>query len=107
MQWLMILLVACLVLSALKFVVAALVLVLAITILWGVFTRPAEAFGLLIFSVVANVALSHTGAALAIVAFLGLLGVLRRPQPGPRANPSERQLLADRSNDDDASDNKP
>jgi hypothetical protein len=102
-RWFGILLVGCLVLMALKFAVIALALALAITVLWGAFAHPAETLGTLIFFLVAQIAMTHAAASLAVVTILGTCFILRRPDvrkevapdSAAEANDASRGALAD------------
>jgi hypothetical protein len=78
MRWFVILLVACIALTALKFVVIALALALVIVVLWGAFAHPAETLGTLAFFLFARILAMHTAACLA---FLGVVAIclLLRP----------------------------
>jgi ABC-type Na+ efflux pump permease subunit len=75
----LILLVSCLALMALKFAVIALALALLLTVLWGAFAHPAETFGTLLFFLVARIAMTHGAAALAVAGVLVACFLLRRP----------------------------
>jgi hypothetical protein len=72
-RWFLILLVACVALTALKFAAVALALVLVITILWGAYAHPGELFGTLAFFLIANLMMTHTVASLTLVGFLSSL----------------------------------
>jgi hypothetical protein len=92
MQWILILLAASVVLSAMKFLVSGLVVVLAISLVWGALCRPQETFGLLFFLLVAQVVTEHTGAALAVTAVLGFLLICRGPA-APQKNTTDGPKL--------------
>jgi hypothetical protein len=80
MRLILILLVACIALTALKFAVIALLIVLAVTILWGAFAHPAETLGTFAFFVFASAMANHTVATLAFLGCAGLcLAVTGRP----------------------------
>lgn len=100
MRWLLILLVACVALTALKFAVIALILALIITVLWGAYAHPAELFGTLVFFVMANLLMTHTVACFALVAFLGFWLIVRRPDRAPPEGDPAPKLLANRASND-------
>jgi hypothetical protein len=72
------LLAACVALAALKTVLAALLLACFLGILVGLFYRPRETFGFLIFMLLAGLVQQHGAAALALLAMLATLSALRR-----------------------------
>ena len=77
MHWFLILLIASLALSLLQHAIVALAIVLVLAILWGAYYRPAELFGLLAFSLVAHLLGKIPGPALALLAFVGLMALIR------------------------------
>jgi hypothetical protein len=84
-RWLLIVLIACIALTALKFVVIALALALVIIVLWGAFAHPAETLGTLLFFLFAQAFMAHTAASLAFLGCLGLcLAISGRLTAGPR-----------------------
>ena len=95
MHWFLILLVLCLGLSLLQYAVVALVLVLLISLLWRVYSRPAETFGLLGFLLFASVLMAHPLTVISFMALLALFGSLtsqanRQPEmPLPSAPDEE------------------
>jgi hypothetical protein len=80
MRWLLILLVACVALTALKFAVIALALAVVIMVLWGAFAHPAETLGTLAFFLFARILTTHTAPCLAFVAAIAIC-LLLRPTP--------------------------
>lgn len=93
MRWFLVLLVACVALTALRFAVIALVLILLITVLWGAYAHPGELFGTLAFILIANLLMTHTVACLALIGFLGFWLIVRRPDGAPESCDSEPKLL--------------
>lgn len=79
MHWLLTLLLACLILSALRFAAAALAFALLLLIVWGALCRPRETIGLLAFMLLSNILMTHTAASLAVITVLGLVIILRLP----------------------------
>jgi hypothetical protein len=93
MHWLLILLIVCVALAALKFVVAGLALLLAISIVWGVYSRPARTLGILAFWLAVGVVTMHPLATLGVVALLGTLSILRGwIEPTPPEEPEPPRL---------------
>jgi hypothetical protein len=68
----LILLVACMAATILKYAIFVLAIALAITVLWGCFTAPLETIGLLVFYAFARALADHT---VATLAFLGVAGL--------------------------------
>jgi hypothetical protein len=88
-RWLLIIIVTCLALTALKFAVIALAIALLISVLWGAFAHPAEAFGTLAFFLFANVLVNHTVACLALAGCIGCCFIVRQPRSNARGGESE------------------
>jgi hypothetical protein len=72
------LLAACVALAVLKTLVAALLLACVLGILVGLFYRPRETFGFLIFMLVAGLVVQHGAAALCVFAVLAATSALHR-----------------------------
>lgn len=90
MRLMLILLVACVTMAALQYALVALLIVLAITILWGAYAHPAELLSTFAFFLLASVVTHHTVACLALGGFLGFWWIARRPdiQSEPDQNDS-------------------
>jgi hypothetical protein len=82
-RWFLVLLVACVAVTALKFAVIALFLALIITVLWGAYAHPGELFGTLAFFLIANLLMNHTVACLTFAGFIGFWLIVRRPESVP------------------------
>jgi lysylphosphatidylglycerol synthetase-like protein (DUF2156 family) len=80
--------------------VIALALALAIVVLWGAYAHPGELFGTLAFFLVANLLMTHTVACFALIAFIGFLLILRRPDHRPSEDAQTPKLLADRTSNE-------
>ena len=79
MRWVLLLLGMCVALTVLRAALAVLLIVLALSLLWGLFFRPAHCFGcgaLLLFAAVLQ---THTLAVLLVIGFLGFIALVRRP----------------------------
>ena len=75
----------CVAAAVLRYVVVGLALILVIVILLGVFTGPAETFGLLLFALFAQAMTHHTVATLAFLSCAGLcLAITGRSAGGNR-----------------------
>jgi len=101
-RWFLILLLACVAVTALKFAVIALVLLLAITLLWGAYAHPGELFGTLAFFVIANLLMTHTVACLTLVGFLGFWLIVRRPDSRVDRPSEQPKLLKLRDHADES-----
>jgi lysylphosphatidylglycerol synthetase-like protein (DUF2156 family) len=99
-KWFLILLVACVAVTALKFAIIALILALIITLLWGAYAHPGELFGTLAFFLAANLLMTHTVACLTLVGFIGFWLIVRRPDATPTQEQAEQKLLANRASDE-------
>lgn len=75
--------VACIILSVVRSVVIAVVVALAIMLLWGMFFRPRETFGLLMFGLMMQLLEQHAGACIAAASCLLCVGIIadRRSPP--------------------------
>jgi hypothetical protein len=98
-RWLVLLLLACVALTALKFAAIALVLILIITVLWGAYAHPGELFGTLAFFLVANMLMNHTGACLTLIGFLGVLVIIRSPNAPSERTSDQQKLLTYRDSE--------
>jgi hypothetical protein len=70
---------ACVLLAALKAAVAALAIILCVAVVIGVFTRPAETFGLLLFLFAAGLARDHGVALIVMVGLVSAVAAGRAP----------------------------
>ena len=74
---------AVVILSIAQSAVAALVIVLLLTLLWGVLFRPRETFGFLMFGVIMNLFEHHAGACIAVIGCLMVAAVIAGPPAPP------------------------
>jgi hypothetical protein len=93
MRFLGYLIVLCLLLSILRYAILVLCLAFAIMLLWGILTRPREAFAAVGFGVLLGFLQSHPGAAITIVLVL----LLAERLSVRRTAESDIHLLVDRS----------
>ncbi|HEX8580649.1 MAG TPA: hypothetical protein VF655_13780 [Allosphingosinicella sp.] len=79
MHWSLILIIACLALAALKLALTVLIMVLAILIVWGAYSKPAEMFGLLAFGLLGAVLTKHPFATIGLAAFVVFVAWMKSP----------------------------
>lgn len=92
MRWVMLFIAAGLALTVLKAAIVVLLLMIALAILWGIFFRSAQTFGLLAFLVFTSLLQQHPVPVLVLVGVLGVIAYVRRPA-GPSSAGAERPLL--------------
>jgi hypothetical protein len=79
MRWFAIIIVACLALTVLRTAIVVLVAAVGLSVLWGVFFRPAETFGLLLLLAFISLLNLYPLAVLSLIGFLGFIVLMRRP----------------------------
>ena len=92
MRGFLILLLACIALTALKFAALALVVTLFVLIVWGVLFRPRQMFGFLGFMLLSNLLMTHTAGSLTAIVILGSLAILCRPPSLAETEPEQPML---------------
>jgi hypothetical protein len=93
MRWLVIIIVACLLLTVLKAAIAVLLILLGIAVLWGVYFRPAETFGFFALMSFMSVLERYPLPVLLLIGLLGVLAFLQRPDGAPASKDSAQKLL--------------
>lgn len=99
MRWLLIVIGVCFALAVLRAAIVVLFILVALSVLWGVFFRPAETFGFIALLLFSAVLQTHTIAVLVLIGFLGLVVIASRPVEREDRKPSSTFLLPDRSNE--------
>lgn len=95
MRWFAIIIVACLALTVLRAAIVVLVVAVGLSVLWGVFCRPAETFGLLLLLAFISLLNLYPLAVLSLIGFLGFIALVRGPVSEELASTSEASLSTD------------
>lgn len=87
MRWFLLFIGLCLALTVLRAAIVALLIVLALSLLWGAFFRPAETFGFVALLLFGAVLQTHTIAVLLLIGFLAFVTRFRweKVEPTPTA----------------------
>jgi hypothetical protein len=93
MRWLVIIIVACLLLTVLKAAIAVLLILLGIAVLWGVYFRPAETVGFFALMCFMSVLERYPLPVLLLIGLLGVLAYLQRPDGAQTSKDTEPKLL--------------
>jgi hypothetical protein len=93
MRWLVIIIVACLLLTVLKAAIAVLLILLGIAVLWGVYFRPAETFGFFALLSFMSILERFPLPVLLLIGLLAVLTFVDRSNSPPVAQESQVKLL--------------